>query len=248
MLWGNPSFRDAFSAVLSIFYSFGGRQGFLTVVAEMRDPSRDYVPALVILQSFAIPMYLITGGAIYGLAGQYITSPAIGSAPLVPAKVAYAILLLTLFNTGLFYAHAGIKYLYFVVMRHVLKAPEQITHNTVKTWSVWVGLGTAFWIGVFLLANAIPVFNNIIGVSSALLVSWFSFGLPGLCWIHMNWHCQFQDWKKISLSALNWGLVVIAAFLNVCGMWAAISSLVDLFNDPESTVRGPFTCADNSLF
>ncbi|EXJ84046.1 hypothetical protein A1O3_04713 [Capronia epimyces CBS 606.96] len=247
-LVGHPSFRDGFTAILSICYAFGGRQAFLTIMAEMENPSKDFVPALVILQSFAMPMYVLTGAAIYGLAGKYVTSPALGSAPLVPAKVAYGLALVTLFNTGLLYGHAGVKYLYVFVMRDCLKVPEQMTRNNIKTWSIWVVLATLFWVWVFVLANAIPVFNNIIGVSSALLVSWFSFGLPGIFWLHLNWHNQFRDWKMTVKSLLNWLLVLSGAFLNVAGMWASIDSLVKLFNNPESTVHGPFTCADNSLF
>ncbi|KAI8294281.1 putative aminotransferase [Colletotrichum sp. SAR11_240] len=216
-LWGNPTFQEGFTAILSICYSFGGRQGFFTVMAEMKDPAKDYVSALVILQSFAIPIYLITGGAIYGLAGDYVTSPAIGTAPLLPAKVAYGILLSTLFCTGLFYGHAGIKYLFVVTMRDLLKIPHQMTTNTVKSWGIWVLLGTGFWILVFVLANAIPVFNSIIAVSSALLVAWFSFGLPGIFWLHLNWKQQFSSKRMIALSCLNWGLVFMGAFLNTAG-------------------------------
>ncbi|KAK3633143.1 hypothetical protein LTR56_015919 [Elasticomyces elasticus] len=247
-LVGNPSFRSAFSAILSIFYAFGGRQGFLTIAAEMKDPHKDYVPALIILQTFAIPMYLITGGAIYGLAGQYVTSPALGSAPLIPAKAAYGILMVTLFNTGLFYSHAGVKYLYIVVMRDLLNIPGEMTTNAVRPWSIWVGLATFFWAFVFILANAIPSFNNIIGVSSALLVGWFSFGIPGIFWLHMNWSRQWVSWRSASVAVLSYLLILLAFLLNSAGMWASISSLVKIFNSSESTVRGPFTCADNSLF
>ncbi|CAH0054562.1 unnamed protein product [Clonostachys solani] len=247
-LVGNPTFQEGFTALLSICYAFGGRQGFLMVMAEMKDPSKDYVGSLVILQAFAIPMYMITGGAIYGLAGDYVTSPAIGTAPLLPAKIAYGILLLTLFSTGMFYGHAGIKYLFVVVMRDLLKVPEQLTTNTVKSWGVWVTIATLYWAMVFALANAIPVFNSIIAVSSALLVAWFSFGLPGIFWLHLNWKRQFSSPAMIALSCLNWGLVLMGVFLNTAGMYASIDSLITLFRDPKSTVSGPFTCADNSLF
>jgi len=218
------------------------------VMAEMRDPNKDYVPALVILQSFAIPMYLITGGAIYGLAGDYVTSPAIGTAPLLPAKIAYAILLLTLFSTGLFYGHAGIKYMFVVIMRDFLKTPQELTSNTIKSWGIWISLATGFWVLVFILASVIPVFNSIISVSSALLVAWFSFGLPGIFWLHLNWKRQFSSKKMIAMACLNWGLVAMGAFLNTAGMYASIDSLITLFNDPDSNVDGPFSCADNSLF
>ncbi len=247
-LFGHPSFRNGFTAILTVFYSFGGRQAFLTIAAEMENPSKDFVPALTILQVFAIPMYLVTGAAIYGLAGQYVTSPALGSAPLVPAKVAYGIVLITLFNTGMLYGHSGIKMLYVFIMRDFLKIPQQMTLNNVKTWTIWVGLTTLFWMLVVILANAIPVFNNIIAIASALIVAWFSFGFPALCWLHLNWHEQFRDWKMTTKSVLHWLMVCGATFLNVAGLWAAITSLMAVFDNPESTVHGPFTCADNSLF
>lgn len=212
----------------------------------MKDPDKDYVPALFWLQAFAIPMYLITGGAIYGLAGQYVTSPALGSAPLIPAKAAYAIVMVTLFNTGLFYAHAGIKYLYVVLMRDILKIPEEMTRNNTKSWGIWVGLATGFWVLVCIIANAIPSFSNIIGVASALLVGWFSFGIPGIFWLHLNWKRQFATPWMTCLAITSYLLIALALLLNTVGMWAVITNLIILFR--TSTIRGPFTCANNALF
>lgn len=248
-LWGNPTFAQGFSAILSICYSYGGRQGFLTVIAEMANPDRDYVPALYILQGFAVPMYLITGGAIYGLAGQFITSPALGSAPYIPAKVAYGILMASLLNTSLFYGHTGTKLMYVSVMRDILKTPHEMTRNTVRSWGIWIGLGFVFWVFAFVLCGSIPVFSSFIAVASALLVSWFSFGLPAVFWLNLNWKTQFRrSWRHATIAVLNWLLLICGIFLNVCGMWASISTLVNLFNDPDSGVPGPWTCADNSLF
>jgi hypothetical protein len=151
-----------------------------------------------------------------------------------------------LFNTGLFYGHSATKFLYVVVMRDGLKIVDQATKNTIRTWSIWVGLATVFWGVVFVIANAIPVFNNIISVSSALLVSWFSFGVPAICWLQLNWDVQFRDWKMTIKSLLHYFIILCAAFLNVAGMWAAVEGLIVLFG--TSSVHGPFTCADNSLF
>jgi hypothetical protein len=233
---------------MSIVYSFGGRQALITIMAEMKDPVKDFMPAMYMLQSFGIPLYIVAGTAIYGLAGQYTTSPALGSAPLIPAKAAYGIVLITLFNSGMLYGHAGIKFLYVAVMRDWLKIAEQGTMNTVKTWGIWIGLGTAFWAVCFIIANAIPSFNSIIGVASALISVWFSYGIPAACWLQLNWEIQFRDWKMTIKSLLHWLLIACSAFLCVAGMWAAIEGLIKLFNGPTSTVHGPFTCVDNSLF
>jgi hypothetical protein len=56
------------------------------------------------------------------------------------------------------------------------------------------------------------------------------------------------SWKTISLAILSYSLIALALFLNGAGMWASISSLLEIFNDPDGGVGGPFSCADNSLF
>jgi amino acid permease len=75
-------------------------------MAEMRDPSRDFVPALYCLQGFAITIYTIVGAIIYALAGEHTTSPALGSAPGTSAKIAYGIV---------FVSHPGLENLSFLL-------------------------------------------------------------------------------------------------------------------------------------
>lgn len=119
-------------------------------------------------------MYVITACVVYHLAGQYVVSPALGSAPGTASKVAYGILFPTLLGSGLVFGHTGIKYMYNVVMDKMIKTRHRLTDNTPLTWGVWVGLGTLFWIVAFVLANAIPAFGSILSISSALFVTWVS--------------------------------------------------------------------------
>ncbi|KAJ4992148.1 amino acid transporter [Stagonosporopsis vannaccii] len=245
VLWGSPSFAEGFTSVLNIAFAYAGNQAFITVMAEMRDPSRDFMPSMYILQIFAIPMYSIVGGVIYGLAGQYVDSPALGTAPPVPAKVAYGVLLPTLLGTSLVFGHTAIKFIFSEVL-NIMKIKHEYDRNTKRTWVVWLSIGTIFWILAFILANAIPLFDSILSVSSALFVSWFTFGISGVMWLYLNWDVQFSNWRKISIAMLNWTIVVLTLFMNGAGLWAAIDQLIAAFNDPSSPVNGPFTCADNS--
>lgn len=247
-LWGTPTFQEGMTSLVNIAFAYGGNQGFLSVMAEINDPSRDFVPALCILQLFAIPMYVLVGACIYGLAGDLVTSPALGTAPRIPAMVAYSIILPCLLATGLVFGHTALKYLYVKTMRDIIKAPEEMTSHTFRSWATWVGLGTAFWIVAFILANAIPVFNSIISVSSALFVAWFSFGISGVMWLYINWDVQFDGWKKTSLAVANYAILGLTLFFNSAGMYAAVTGLVTIFNDSANEVDGPFTCGDNSLF
>ena len=248
-LWGTPTFVEALTSIVNIAFAYGGNQGFLSVMAEMRDPSRDFVPSLVILQAFAIPMYCLVGAVIYGLAGDLVTSPALGTAPRVPAMVAYAIILPCLLVTGLVFGHTALKFLYVKTMRDILHKPEEMTANTVRAWTIWIGLGTVFWFVAFVLANAIPVFNSIISVSSALFVAWFTFGISAVMWLYLNWSVQWRGgWKKRALAVSNWAILGLTLFFNSAGMYAAIKGLLRIFADRGNNVDGPFTCGDNSLF
>ncbi|KAF2830949.1 hypothetical protein CC86DRAFT_341457 [Ophiobolus disseminans] len=244
---GNPTFAQGFTAVLNIAFAYAGNQAFVTVMAEMRDASRDFMPSMYILQIFAIPMYTIVGAVIYALAGQYTTSPALGAAPIIPSKIAYGILLPTLLGTSLVFGHTSIKYIFVEVLR-MKKIEHEFDRNTKRTWVIWIGIGTVFWILAFILANAIPIFDSILSISSALFVSWFTFGISGVMWLYLNWDVQFKNWKKTSMAILNWLIIVLTLFMNGAGLWASIDQLIATFNDPNTPVSSSFTCADNSIW
>jgi hypothetical protein len=157
-------------------------------------------------------MYVIVACVVYALSGQYVVSPALGSAPGMASKVAYGILFPTMLGSGLVFGHTAIKYMYNVMMDKVIKTRHRLTDNTPLTWGVWIGCTTVFWITAFILANAIPAFGSIMGITSALFVTWFTFGMANAQWVYLNWGNQFINWKKASLSIFNWFLIIGKAF------------------------------------
>ncbi|CEJ80598.1 hypothetical protein VHEMI00773 [[Torrubiella] hemipterigena] len=242
---GRPDFSSGLSACLKVCYAYAGNVAFVSYMAEMKNPSRDFVPALTILQVCSILLYIFTAVSIYCLSGQYVRSPALGSAPAIPAKIAYGIALPAIFATGMVFGHAAIKYMYVVVLR-ALKSTHQATQNSVKSWSVWVGCTTVFWLVCFVFANAIPIFDSILSIASATFIAWFTFGISGVFWYHRNWDEKFQR-KNIPLAIVNALLILQALFMNGAGLWAAIQGLLNIFAS-ENGVKGSFTCADNSVF
>jgi amino acid transporter len=109
VLVGKPTFVEAVNAILNIAFSFAGTQSFLSVMAEMRDASRDFPPALYMQKSFEVVVYIIVACVIYGLSGDAVTSPALGSAAIIPAKVAYGVLIPSVLGTGLVIGLTAIK-------------------------------------------------------------------------------------------------------------------------------------------
>ncbi|KAJ2901458.1 uncharacterized protein MKZ38_001846 [Zalerion maritima] len=246
---GNPDFKTAVSKVCSSAYAWAGNLAFVTYMAEMKDPTKDFVPSLLVLQVFSLSLYVLIAVAVYCFAGQYTTSPALGAAPVLPAKIAYGIVLVALFATGLCFGHTALKFMYVTIMRK-LKATSEITKNTPKSWIVWVSCATVFWAVSFALGNAIPIFDSILAISSATFIAWFTFGLSSILWFHLNWpDKQFlKGWKKIGLTVLNVFIICLAVFMNSAGLYAAISDLMEIYDSSKNKIRGPFTCADNGIF
>ncbi|KAF2133458.1 hypothetical protein P153DRAFT_281723 [Dothidotthia symphoricarpi CBS 119687] len=245
-LFARPSFVEAVNALLNIAFAFAGNQSFISVMAEMRDPSRDFAPALFLQKSFEVVVYIIVACVIYALAGDTVTSPALGSAPAIPAKIAYGILLPSVLGTGMVIGITAIKYMYTTTMRW--RAPDSINVHNAATWSLWIGIGTLFWIVTFVVSNAIPIFSSILNISAAIFISWFTFGLTSVFWLHLNWKVQGSSPRKKALAGLNYAILLMTLFLMVGGLYTSLKALLDIFNDPDTQLNGPFTCGDNSIF
>ncbi|EUC50326.1 hypothetical protein COCMIDRAFT_82415 [Bipolaris oryzae ATCC 44560] len=246
ILVGKPTFVQTVNALLNIAFAFAGNQSFISVMAEMRDASRDFPPALYMQKGFEVVIYIVVACVIYGLAGDATTSPALGSAPRLTAKIAYGILIPSVLGTGLVIGITAIKYMYITIMR--IAKPEQVNVHNTFTWTLWIGIGTIFWAVSFVISNAVPIFSSILNISSAIFVSWFTFGLTSIFWLHMNWKVQWSTpWKKF-LAIVNYAIMLMTVFLMIGGLYTSLKALIEIYNDPNSNLSGPFTCSDNSIF
>ncbi|KAK7408131.1 hypothetical protein QQX98_009722 [Neonectria punicea] len=244
---GQPTFREGLNACLKIVYAYAANCTFPSYMAEMVDPSKDFNFSLTVLELSSIFFYTSVAIVLYCLAGEYTVSPVLGAAATVPAKVAYGIALFAILTTALSNAHTGCKYIYVVAMRK-MNAVHQITDNSVKSWGTWVTCVTVFWIVVFVLSNAIPIFDSILSITSATTVSWFTYGFSAIFWFSMNWDKLFLNWKKTGLTILNTFLIVLSLFVNGAGLWSSITELIDSFNSEDSAISGVFSCGNNALF
>jgi hypothetical protein len=204
-LFGKPTFVETVNALLNVAFAFAGNQSFLSVMAEMRNAPRDFPPALFMQKSFEVVIYVVVACVIYGLAGDAVTSPALGTAPEIPAKIAYGILIPSVLGTGLVIGITAIKYMYITIMRH--SKPDQVNVHNFFTWSLWIGIGTLFWIVSFVVSNAIPIFSSILNISAAIFISWFTFGLTSVFWLHLNWKVKHSSPRKIAVATFNYAIM-----------------------------------------
>ena len=209
-LWAPaPSFHEAFLAVANIVFAYAGHVAFFSFMSELKDPN-DFPRALCLLQASDISMYTVTAIVIYYYAGSSVASPAMDSASNVVRKVAYGVAMPTIVIAGVVNGHVAVKCLYVRLFRN---SEDKIMHQkTWKAYGIWALICSILWFVAWIIAEGVPVFNDLLGLTSALFASWFTFGLSGTFWLHLNRGDWFKKWKKMVLFGAN----VLNLVLGLC--------------------------------
>jgi hypothetical protein len=150
------------------------------------------------------------------------------------SKIAYGIAIPTIVGAGVVNGHIGLKYIYFR-----LCAKSGLMHQRNKrSIGLWIALGVSCWIVAWIISEAIPVFSDLNSLISALFASWFSYGLSGIYWLHLNYGQWFAGPRKICLTILNIAIALFGLILCVLGLYASGTAI---HNDTSSS---SFTCAN----
>jgi amino acid permease len=195
-LWprDNLSFEAGFLAVANMVFAYAGHVAFFTFISELRNP-RDFPKALAFLQCSDISMYIITAVVVYYYAGDHVASPALDSASHVVKKVAYGVAIPTIVIAGVVNGHVGVKYLYVRMLRS--RTDDLMHQRNWRSYRIWLAICVSSWLAAWLIAEAVPVFNDLLGLTSALFASWFTFGLSGMFWMKMNLMRRGRWWQIV---------------------------------------------------
>ena len=60
-----------------------------------------------------------------------------------------------------------------------------------------------------MIAEAIPIFSDLLSLISALFASWFTYGLSGVFWLYLNRGRYGESKTKMFLTGVNVGIFVI---------------------------------------
>ncbi|KAE8355468.1 transmembrane amino acid transporter protein-domain-containing protein [Aspergillus coremiiformis] len=230
------SLYRAFTAVTNIVFAYCAHVAFFGLIAEMEEP-KDFTKALCMLQGFEIALYIAAATVIYYYVGTGVASPALGSAGPVLKKVAYGVAIPTIIGAGVVNGHVGLKYIYVRIFR---KSGRMHKRDFVSVGS-WIAIGVTCWVIAWIIGEGIPSFTNIVSLISSLFASWFTYGLSGVYWLHLNWGQWFSSPRKIALTILNMVIVGIGAVICGLGLYASGKAIHD------DTSRASFTCANNAL-
>ena len=152
-------------------------------------------------------MYILVAVVTYRYAGAEVASPALGSASPLLRKIAYGIAIPTIIIAGVINGHVAAKYIYIRLFR----GTDQMGKRTWGSFARWAMIVTILWVIAWVIAEAIPVFNDLLGLISALFASWFTYGLSGVFWLYMNKGRYRESARKMFLTGLNMVLFFMGA-------------------------------------
>ncbi|KAF7170209.1 hypothetical protein CNMCM5623_002706 [Aspergillus felis] len=222
-----------FGGVTNMVFAYASHNSFFTFIAELSDP-REFPKALALLQSIDISLYIVAAVVIYYFAGEQVTSPALGSVSPLISKVAYGIALPTIVIAGVINGHIAAKAIYLRMFTDRIHKSDWIAVGS------WIGIMVVLWTIAWIIAEAIPVFNDLIGLIASLFLSWFTFGLPGVFWLYMNKGMWFLSRGKIFLTVVNVSSIIIGLVVCALGLYA---SGVAIHQNPAGAV---FSCGARS--
>ncbi|KAA8648058.1 putative amino acid transporter [Aspergillus tanneri] len=226
----------AFSAVTNIVFAYCAHVAFFGLIAEMEEP-KDFPKALCLLQGFEIALYVTAAVVIYYYVGDGVGSPALGSAGPLLKKVAYGVAIPTIVGAGVVNGHVGLKYIYVRMFR---RNPTRMHKRDLVSVGSWVAIGLTCWIIAFIIAQGIPTFNNIVSLISSLFASWFTYGLSGVYWLHLNYGRWFSSKRKIALFVIN--ILIVGVGAVICGLGLYVSGKA--IHDDSSKMS--FSCANTA--
>ncbi|PLB42660.1 transmembrane amino acid transporter protein-domain-containing protein [Aspergillus candidus] len=268
-VWPRATFPQAMAAVSSQLFALGASGTFFSVAAEMEKPEL-FTRSLVCGQSFIIVTNLAISSIIYGKVGQYLASPALGSAGPLIKKISYGVAFPGLLVTAVLWCHIAAKY-WFV---RILRGTRHLQSSTFTHWSVWAGSMLVTVVFGFVVVGVVPFFDNFLSLVGALVNPVFTNLLPGSMilyflaenprredegiayaggveefvsprqWLPKAFRSCQKGWKQTLALVVACLMILTGLLIIVGGTYATILVIQESYD--EGTVSGVFSCADNS--
>lgn len=258
------SFASASSAVTTQLFACLATATFYSISAEMRNP-KDFTKAVCAGQGFVILNYVVISCIVYAKAGQYLVQPALGSAGPLFKKICYGFALPAVLVSAIMYSHMASKQMFV----RILGGTRHLTKSTATHWSVWGGSYVFALAVAFILACAIPIFDDLLSVVGATVGSFFCIITGGwVClyllaaeenamtesedassnWATGAWRAAFSSPRASLRRKMNFllgcFLVLAGSFLLVGATYGSIVQIINAYKTGE--VSSAFSCADNS--
>ncbi|KAF3796925.1 hypothetical protein GCG54_00013100 [Colletotrichum gloeosporioides] len=267
-IFPDTTFSHAMSAISNQLFAVGASGVCFSIAAEMKEP-KQFGRALLWGQGIVIATCIAIASIVYSQVGQYLASPALGSAGPLIKKVAYGIGLPGLLVTAILYSHTAGKY-WFV---RILRGTRHLQTSTAKHWLVWGGSMFVTVVFGFIIVGVVPFFSDFLSLVGSLVNPVFTHIIPGFMVLFYvakkptmvgldgthahehssstgkHWLLEANDAAKSSMKDTmlvvgSWSMIVIGVFITVGGTYATVLTIKEGYDN--GSIGGVFSCADNS--
>ncbi|KAM3555913.1 hypothetical protein MY1884_005349 [Beauveria asiatica] len=228
-------FAQGFVAVSNIIFAFSFAIGQFSFMDEMHTPT-DYMKSIWASGIIQIAIYTLTGALCYAFIGSSVLAPALLSAGPTVSKVAFGVALPVIFISGSINSTVALRYIHGRIWKKSIVRYV----NTPRGWFWWISLVTVFTIIAWIIAEAIPIFSDLLSLASALFVSGFSFWIPAVMWFHLLCQGPWYSRKNILISLGSVVAFLIGIITLGAGTYATIKDIID--QTTHGDTHRPFAC------
>ncbi|TKA61564.1 hypothetical protein B0A55_11024, partial [Friedmanniomyces simplex] len=200
----------------------------------------DYRKAAILTGLLVGALYLSFSLVIYRWCGIWIATPAFGSAGTLFKKISYGIALPGLVIGVAIYQHVAAKLLFVRMLRDT----RHLQENTVIHWSTWLGANLLLGALGFIIAEAVPILNYLLGLAGSLCFAPFSLIFPALLWMHDFRSYRAGSRSQQAMYGAHALIVLVGMFMVVGGTYGVAVSIKQAYD--SGMIGKAFDCADNS--
>mmetsp|Transcript_8135 Transcript_8135/g.12065 ORF Transcript_8135/g.12065 Transcript_8135/m.12065 type:complete len:478 (-) Transcript_8135:86-1519(-) len=236
VLFGSAPFDESIVATMDIVYSYSGAVVFFEIMSNMLEV-KHFMRALVVSQGSSYVVYCMTGGVVYGLAGDavWLVSPYIGSLKPGSGKTVAEVMVIMHVALGVIvFANVLIqgvqKWLEPFVKRLIHGKLEDGKRHPVArlTDSSWTARGWWFlWSSstvllATLLNIVIPSFQVLLGLIASLISSQTTMIWPGV--LDLGHNSIRKKFRKQHILAIT--LIVLGSAILVLGLYGNVTNII----------------------
>lgn len=227
--WPAPdaTFKDGMVAICNMLFAYCFAMFLSPFMTEMHTP-QDYMKSVWCLGIIEMLVYTITGVLIYVFVGNGVESPSLLSLSPIVSKVAFGVALPIIFISGAIGNTVTARYV------HIRMYKDSIVRfiNTPKGWITWLIVLAAITLVSWIIAEGIPIFNDLLSLSSALFISGFVLYFPAVIWYKLlrqgAWYSRENILHSMAcLFSFLFGLLVLFG-----GTYASVKDIVSLPHHP----------------
>ena len=217
----DADFPKVMVALNNIVFAYSFAPTLPSFMAEMHTP-KDYVKSVYAIGLIEIVLYTVIGSLVYYFVGQDVQSPALLSAGPLISRIAFGVAIPVIFISGSINTSVVARYIH----GHIYRDSVVRYVNTKRGWVTWIALVTVLTFLSWIVAEAIPVFSDMLSITAALLNSGLCFYVPAIMWFVLLKEGSWFSWENIRTAFYNGLVFLLGIGILVCGMYANVLNLV----------------------